>query len=67
MSIWGTWAERTYEKSKLNHYPWYWLEVFYIKRTKENSIRLIKFTSYLGIILTTLGIVFVLFFVKDNP
>jgi hypothetical protein len=62
MSVWGNWAERTYEKGRDQAYMWFWLRVFGIPRTRENCVRFVKGTSLAGMALLTLmtAVVFLL-------
>ena len=54
MTVWGHWAERTYEKGRERAYMWFWLRVLGIPQTKENCIRFLKGTSLAGMVLLTL-------------
>jgi len=62
MSVWGGWAERTYEKSHGHGYMWYWLRVFGVPQTRDNCVRFMKGTSLAGMVLLTLmtGVVLLL-------
>jgi hypothetical protein len=54
MSVWGGWAERTYEKGRERAYMWFWLRILGIPQTKENCIRFVKGTSLAGMVVLTL-------------
>jgi hypothetical protein len=54
MSLWGHWAERTYETWREHAYMWFWLRVLGIPQTRENCVRFLKGTSLTGMVLLTL-------------
>jgi hypothetical protein len=54
MTVWGHWAEWTYEKGRERAYMWFWLRLLGIPQTKENCIRFLKGTSLAGMVLLTL-------------
>jgi hypothetical protein len=60
MSIWGSWAEKMYERNKDNYWTWYWLRFFKIALTRENCICFTKGASVFGFVLLTLGTIFIL-------
>jgi hypothetical protein len=62
MSLWGHWAERTYDKGRDHGYMWLWLRVLGIPQTRENCVRFLKATSLAGMGLLTLvtGVVILL-------
>jgi hypothetical protein len=67
MNIWGGWAEQYYEKYKgkkrwFGGGYWYELERRNIPLTKENCVASTKRTSWIGIIVSTLFLLLVLFF-----
>jgi hypothetical protein len=53
MSVWGGWAEKTYEKLGERSFSWYWLRVAGIPCTRENCVRFLKGTSLSGMALVT--------------
>jgi hypothetical protein len=60
LNIWGGWAEKMYERWKDENYIWYWLRALDKPINKENCIKFIKSTSWLGLALSTFGTLAVL-------
>jgi hypothetical protein len=54
MSVWRGGAEKTYEKHPEDAFPWYWLRVFGIPRTRQNCVRFLKGASLFGMALLTI-------------
>ena len=54
MSVWGGWAEKTYENHPEDGFRWYWLRVFGIPRTRQNCVRFLKGASFFGMALLTI-------------
>jgi hypothetical protein len=60
MSVWGGWAERTYERSGDRSPKWFWLRLFGIPRTRRNCVRFLKGVSLFGMGLVTVMLVVIL-------
>lgn len=65
MSVWGGWAERTYERSSDGSPQWFWLRLFGIPRTRSNCVRFLKGVSLFGMGLTTVMLVVILVWAND--
>ena len=53
MSVWGGWAERTYERVGDRSPMWFWLNALGVPRTRDNCVAFIKQLSILGMALST--------------
>lgn len=56
LGFWTPYTKKVYEKQNKSKYAWYWLKVFKIEINKTNSIRFIKLSSLLAIVLINLFI-----------
>ena len=60
MSVWGGWAERTYERSGDRSAKWFWLRLLGIPRTQSNCVRFVKSVSLFSMGLVTVMLVVIL-------
>jgi hypothetical protein len=53
MSVWGGWAERTYERAGNRSVMWFWLHIFGVPANRRNCVRFLKGASLFGMGLAT--------------
>jgi hypothetical protein len=59
-TIWGGWAEETYEKFQHDSKVWFWLYWLNIPTTPENCIKFLKIISGIGMAFVTLLTILIL-------
>jgi hypothetical protein len=62
VSLWRRWPERVYERMRDSRSAWFWLDVFGIHRSERNCVQFIRAVCIAGMILVTLGTLFVVIF-----
>lgn len=60
MSVWGGWAERTYERAGDRSPMWFWLYVLGIPRNRHNCVHFLKGVSIFGMGLATVMVLVIL-------